>query len=44
MLEDVPFVPIFEQMRVYFQDPKLVGVIRMPVGPDPNFYYARIIE
>ncbi len=44
LLEDLPFIPIFEQMRVYFQDPKLTGVIRAPVGPDPNFYYARISE
>ena len=44
MLEDLPFVPIFEQMRIYFQDPRLTGVIRLPISPDPNFYYARIAE
>ncbi len=44
LVEDAPIVPIHQQARVYLQDPRLTGVIRSPVGGDPNFYYAKITE
>lgn len=42
LVEEAPIVPYFQQFRVYTQDPRLVGVLRRPVGSDPDFYYAKI--
>ena len=42
LVDQVPIVPIYQNFRVYVQNPRLVGVIRRTVGPDPDFYYAKI--
>jgi len=44
LVEDAPIIPIYQAARVYVQDPRLVGVLRRTVGPDPDFYYARIVD
>jgi oligopeptide transport system substrate-binding protein len=44
LVEDAPIVPIYQNFRVYVQNPRLVGVIRRTVGPDPDYYYAKISE
>ena len=35
---------MMEATRVYVQNPKLVGVLRRTISPDPDFYYARIVD
>jgi hypothetical protein len=35
---------MYQAARVYVQDPRLVGVLRRTVGPDPDFYYAKIVD
>jgi oligopeptide transport system substrate-binding protein len=42
LIEEAPIAPYFQQFRVYTQDPRLVGVLRRPVGSDPDFYYAKL--
>jgi oligopeptide transport system substrate-binding protein len=42
LVEEAPIVPYFQQARVYVQDPRLTGVLRRPIGADPDFYYAKI--
>jgi oligopeptide transport system substrate-binding protein len=44
LIEQAPIINLFQAGRVYVQDPRLVGVIRSPVGADPDFYFARINE
>ena len=44
LVDEAPIVPYFEQARVYVQNPQLIGLIRRTVGPDPDFYYAKIAE
>jgi oligopeptide transport system substrate-binding protein len=44
LIEEAPIVAIHQAARVYVQDPRLVGVIRSPVGADPDFYYAKISD
>jgi oligopeptide transport system substrate-binding protein len=44
LVEEAPILPYFQQARVYVQDPRLVGVLRRTVGPDPDFYYAKLSE
>ncbi|MFK8139262.1 MAG: peptide ABC transporter substrate-binding protein [Bdellovibrionales bacterium] len=39
--EDVALLPNFERGVVYLNDPKLKGVLRLVVGPDPLFIHAR---
>lgn len=42
LVEEAPIAPYFQRFRVYVQDPRLVGVLRRTVGPDPDFYYAKL--
>ncbi len=42
LIKESPIAPLFQSKRVYIINPNLVGVLRKPVGADPDFYYARI--
>jgi oligopeptide transport system substrate-binding protein len=44
LVEEAPILPYFQQARVYVQNPQLVSVLRRTVGPDPDFYYAKLSE
>lgn len=42
IVEDAVIVPLYERGVVYVQNPRLHGVVRRPIGGDPNFRFARI--
>ncbi len=42
LVDEAPIIPMFQAMRVYVQNPDLIGVVRRPISPDPDYYYARI--
>lgn len=42
VFEDVVILPLYERGRIYLQHPKLRGVIRRVIGPDPDYTYSRI--
>ncbi len=44
LVEDAPIAPYFQAFRLYVQDNRLQGVLRRTVGPDPDFYYAKIAD
>lgn len=44
IVEDAVIVPLYERGVVYVQNPRLQGVVRRPIGGDPNFKFARIAE
>jgi oligopeptide transport system substrate-binding protein len=44
LIEDAPIVPYFQAYRAYVQDPRLQGLLRRTISPDPDFYYARIVD
>lgn len=44
LVEEAPIAPYFQAFRVFVQDPRLQGVLRRTVGPDPDFYYAKIAD
>ncbi|MCH8332487.1 peptide ABC transporter substrate-binding protein [Candidatus Sumerlaeota bacterium] len=44
LVEEAPIAPYFQQYRIYVQDPRLVGVLRRTISPDPDFYFARIVD
>ncbi|HKI74774.1 MAG TPA: peptide ABC transporter substrate-binding protein, partial [Pseudomonadales bacterium] len=41
---DVPILPMAETGSAWLQDPKLVGVVRRQIGPDPDYTYARVVR
>jgi oligopeptide transport system substrate-binding protein len=40
LLDQVALVPLAEPVSIYAQRPRLVGVVRRVVGPDPDFTWA----
>ncbi|MCY4531805.1 MAG: peptide ABC transporter substrate-binding protein [Gammaproteobacteria bacterium] len=44
LYEDAVILPQYEQGIIYLQHPKLKGVVRRVVGPDPDYTYARVVE
>jgi oligopeptide transport system substrate-binding protein len=44
LVEDAPIAPYFQSFSVFVQDPRLVGVLRRPVGVDPDFTYAKLSQ
>ena len=44
LIEDAAVLPNYEPGQVYVLDPRLKGVVRRSVGPDPDFTYAAIQE
>jgi oligopeptide transport system substrate-binding protein len=42
--EDAAILPQYEQGVIYLVQPKLRGMVRRVVGPDPDYTYARVIE
>jgi oligopeptide transport system substrate-binding protein len=44
LLDEAPIIPYLQMSRVYVQDPRLTGVIRSPVGADPDFYFAKLTD
>lgn len=44
LVDEAPIAPYYQMFRVYVQDQRLQGVLRRTVGPDPDFYYAKIQE
>jgi oligopeptide transport system substrate-binding protein len=43
-LADVALLPLFEQVILYAHQPRVEGIVRHVVGPDPDFTFARIAE
>lgn len=44
LYEDVVILPDYERGMVYVVDPRLKGMVRRAVGPDPDFTNVRIVE
>ena len=44
LLEEVAIIPNYERGRVYVAEPRLDGLIRRTIGPDPDYSRARIRE
>ncbi len=44
IIEDVPVLPLAETGSAYVQHPKLKGVVRRVLGPDPDYTFARVVE
>ena len=44
LLEQVAIIPNYERGRVYVAEPRLDGLIRRTIGPDPDYSRARIRE
>lgn len=44
LFEDVVILPEYERGRVYVLDPRIEGMVRRAVGPDPDFTNVRITE
>lgn len=44
LYEDVALLPQYERGIVYVSDPRLQGMVRRAVGPDPDFTNAYIVE
>lgn len=44
LYEDVALLPQYERGVVYVNDPRLQGMVRRAVGPDPDFTNAYIVE
>lgn len=44
LYEDVALLPQYERGIVYVSDPRLRGMVRRAVGPDPDFTNAYIVE
>jgi oligopeptide transport system substrate-binding protein len=44
LFEDVVHLPNYERGVVYVVDPRLEGLVRRVVGPDPDFTNVRIVE
>ena len=42
LLDQVAIIPNYERGRVYVADPRLEGLIRRTIGPDPDYSRARI--
>lgn len=42
--EDVVIIPEYERGMVYVVDPRIEGLVRRAVGPDPDFTNVRIVE
>lgn len=44
LFEDVVVLPNYERGVVYVQDPRIQGMVRRAVGPDPDFTNVRIVQ
>lgn len=44
LLDQAAIIPNYERGRVYVADPRLEGLIRRTIGPDPDYSRARIRE
>jgi len=44
LTDEVVVLPEYEQGVVYLQNPKLRGVVRRVVGPDPDYTYAKVVR
>ncbi len=44
LLDEVAIIPNYERGRVFVADPRLEGLIRRTIGPDPDYSRARIRE
>jgi len=44
LVEESPIASLIQAYRVYVTNPELQGVLRRPLSPDPDFYFARISE
>ena len=44
LLDQVAIIPNYERGRVFVADPRLEGLIRRTIGPDPDYSRARIRE
>lgn len=44
LIDDVAIIPNYERGRVFVADPRLQGLIRRTIGPDPDYSRARIRE
>ena len=44
LFEDVVVLPNYERGIVYVEDPRIEGMVRRAVGPDPDFTNVRIVE
>jgi oligopeptide transport system substrate-binding protein len=42
--EDAVILPLLETGSAYLQHPKLRGLVRRVIGPDPDYAYSRIIK
>ncbi len=42
LLDEVTIIPSYERGRVFVADPRLEGLIRRSIGPDPDYSRARI--
>jgi oligopeptide transport system substrate-binding protein len=43
LFDDAVILPQYEQGVIYLLNPKIKGVARRVIGPDPDFTYARIV-
>jgi oligopeptide transport system substrate-binding protein len=41
-LADVAFIPLYQRVQTYLVSPRVQGLVRNPIGLDPDFRYARI--
>jgi oligopeptide transport system substrate-binding protein len=44
LLADVAILPTSETASIYVHSPRLTGIVRHVVGPDPDYSQARIVE
>jgi hypothetical protein len=44
LLDDVAILLKFEAAGLYVHNPRLTGIVRHVIGPDPDYSYARIEE
>jgi hypothetical protein len=44
LLDDVAVLLKFEAAGLYVHSPRLTGIVRHAIGPDPDYSYARIEE
>lgn len=44
IVQEVPVLPMAETGSAYLLHPKLKGVVRRVIGPDPDYTYAEVVE
>ena len=43
-LDELPVLPTFERAIIYVHSPRVNGIVRHVIGPDPDFTFATVEE